>query len=534
MYRIVCLLLIALLLEIGPVNAQQPITLITDKGPVAGLQTPTVTTFFGIPYASPPSGDLRWRAPQPTKDWITPLQTTTFGNECVQVASGLFNASGKTKGQVTGDEDCLYLNVYTPNSAVAKSQLPVMVWIHGGGFTFGAGSLYDGSVLAQKYGVVVVTLNYRLGPLGFLALSTLSAEADGSSGNYGLLDQQAALVWVQKNISAFGGDPKNVTLFGESAGGLSICAHLASPQSAGLFQKAIIQSGFCTSPNNNVSLAEASRRNRTYGIRVGCPDANSTCLRKMDISTLMSTQVPGLRGLGNLVWSPVYGAGSLPLSLKTAFARGAFNRVPILQGTNHDEGRLFISVASPDGDALPLFKYWAGTGLLVGAAKNPRVLAQYPARTYSTPTLAFATVFTDAMFSCPALEVDSALSKYVPVFAFEFNDPKAVTSLKTPAGLPSLGAFHSSSLVYVFQTPLVGIADPAKFNPKQRALSDALGLSWANFVKNGNPNLTDGSQWRKFDPKRKNVQTFTPTGIAEKTIFADDHKCGFWSKLGLN
>lgn len=528
--RIASPLLIAAILSVAPAYAQQPITISTNQGPVTGLQTAALRTFFGIPYAAPPIGSLRWNAPQPVTPWTVPRDATAFGSQCTEVVSGFFDVPNETKGEVKGTEDCLFLNVYAPGE-VAPARLPVMVWIHGGSFTAGAGSLYDGSVLARKHGVVVVTLNYRLGPLGFLALPGLST--DGGVGNYGLLDQQAALRWVRDNIAAFGGDPENVTVFGESAGGMSVCAQLASPRAAGLFDKAIIQSGLCTSPGNNVSQADASRRNLAYATRLGCRKADLACLRRITPQKVSSTTVPGLRPLGNLVWSPVYGTPLLPLSLEAAFRDGKFHRVPVLQGTNHDEGRLFISLASPGGKPLQPYQYWAGTSLLVGVAKNKQVLAQYPYKAYGTPARAFSTVFTDAMFSCPTLNVGTALSKYVPVYAFEFNDPRAVTSIKTPPGLPSLGSFHASSLVYVFQTPLVGVADPARFDPAQRTLSDAFSLAWATFARTGDPNVPEGPRWRTFDAARQNIQTFTPTGIAESTRFAEEHKCEFWSQLGL-
>lgn len=527
-------LLIAALLS-APAYAQQAAPVLTDQGPVTGRASGALRTFLGLPYAAPPVGNLRWKAPQPGPTWTTPRDAAAFGNICTQVVLGLFEVPGETQGDVKGNEDCLYLNVYAPARATPAAPLPVMVWIHGGGFTSGAGSDYDPSVLAQKHGVVVVTLNYRLGALGFLAHPGLDAEAvDGTSGNYGLLDQQAALRWVGRNIRAFGGNPGNVTVFGESAGGMSVCAHLASPTAAGLFQKAIIQSGLCASPNNNVTAARASQRNVAYAARLGCRTGGAACLRGLDAQKIAATTVPGLRGLGNLVWSPVYGTSLLPRTLGEAFQTGAFNRVPVMVGSNHDEGRLFISLASPSGRPLALWQYWGGTGLLVGAAKNGRVLAEYPGRSFATPALAFATVFTDAVFSCPALQVSRDLSRYVRTYAYEFNDPQAVTLLGSPTDLPGLGSFHSSGLVYAFQTPLPGLADPAQFSAQQRRLSDDFSASWALFAKTADPNLTERAPWAPFDAARGNVWTFRPSGSSESTTFAQEHHCAFWSGLGLN
>lgn len=423
MTRTVFSLLLALFLSNATVHAQGHPTVQTDNGLVVGRQAEGVRTFLGIPYAAPPVGDLRWKAPQRRVDWTTPREVSAFGNVCVQPVTGMLEGEEEAQGKIVGNEDCLYLNVYAPGSAAPASRLPTMVWVHGGAFLFGAGSDYDASVLAQKQGVVVVTVNYRLGSLGFLALPTLKAEADGESGNYGLMDQQAALRWVRNNIVAFGGDPGNVTIFGESAGGFSVCAQLASPAAAGLFHKAIIQSGPCTSPNNSGAATDSAKRNLDYTAKVGCKNGTLECLRKTDPKKLAGQKVPGRRPLANMAWAPVYGTPLLPLPLQTAFERGSFNRVPVMIGTNHDEGRFFISMATPNGKPLPLYKYWAASGLLVGARKNRAVLAQYPYRASGTPALALTTVLTDFMFSCPAFSVSSDLSRYVPVYAFEFKRP---------------------------------------------------------------------------------------------------------------
>jgi para-nitrobenzyl esterase len=521
---------------LGAAQAQQadaPVTVQTDHGAVVGRLT-NVQTFRGIPYAAPPVAEKRWTAPQPAPAWTAPRDTSNFGNVCPQVVLALFPVPGKQAGDAQGDEDCLYLNVYAPKSATSASKLPVMVWIHGGAFTVGSGGEYDGSVLAEKYGVVVVTFNYRLGALGFLALDSLNAQsAGGQSGNYGLQDQQAAIRWVQANIAAFGGNPADLTLAGESAGGMSVCANLASPLAAGLFQKAIIQSGLCASPGNSVTQQGAATRNRKYISNLGCKPEDLACLRNVDVSALLKTKVPGLRTASNLVWSPVYGTDILPLTLLDAYTGGKFNRVPVLAGTNHDEGRLFVQVAAPGGKPVTPVLYWGGAGLLVGVPKLGRALAQYPYRRYNTPALAFATLFTDGVFSCPAQAVNTALAKYVPVYSFEFNDPQAVTNIKGPSDLPGLGAFHGSSLVYAFQTPVGGAADPAQFSAVQNTLSDNFSAAWANFIKTGNPNPAGQSAWRAFDAQRNNVQVFAPGSVQESVTYSAEHKCAFWSGLAL-
>ncbi len=531
----------AVLLTLGPLAArcQQKVSVTTDKGTIIGRQSSaggqsSGVSFLGIPYAAPPVGKLRWSAPQPAMNWAASRDAGQFGNVCPQVVLALFAVPGLKPGDVQGSEDCLYLNVYTPANARVGSRLPVMVWIHGGAFTAGSGSAYDGSVLAAKYGLVVVTLNYRLGALGFLALAGLDSEARGQkSGNYGLLDQQAALRWVKTNIGAFGGDAQNVTIAGESAGGMSVCAQLASPRAAGLFARAIIQSGLCESPGNSVTVREAESRNVAYAKKLGCSANDLACLRRVDPAKLMSTKVPGRRPVSNLVWSPVYESGALPLQLKAAFSQGKFNRVPVLAGTNHDEGRLFVSVISPNGKPVTAVQYWGGTGLLVGAANTRKVLLQYPFRKIGTPALAFATMFTDGVFSCPAERMDRELSRYVPVYAFEFNDPQAVTSLKAPTDLPGLGSFHASSLVYVFQTAIPGIAAPAMFSSAQRKLSDEFSGAWAGFVTRGDPQAPGAPGWTQFAPSRGGVQEFSLTGVSDNPGYAEEHKCTLWSALNL-
>ncbi|AWN24107.1 carboxylesterase [Deinococcus irradiatisoli] len=512
-------------------SAQTPVTVQTDHGPVVGQQADS-RSFLGIPYAAPPVGGLRWKAPQPAAPWTAPRDATRFGPVCPQTVIALFALPGETPGTLKGQEDCLTLNVYTPAEATPQSRLPVMAWIHGGSFVAGSSAGYSGAELARKYGVVVVTMNYRLGALGWLSLPALGAEAGGSSGNYGLQDQQAALRWVQTNIAAFGGDPAKVTVVGESAGGMSVCAHLASPQSAGLFRGAIIQSGLCTSPGNAVTLDQAQNRNTRYVSNLGCRATDLTCLRAVDPQKLLSTRVPGLRAASALVWSPLYESASLPLQLREAFSSGQFNQVPVLNGTTHDEGRLFVQVASPDGKPVSPVLYWGGAGLTVGLSNTSRTLARYPYKRYGTPALAFATLFTDAVFSCPALRVDRALSAHVPVYAFEFNDPQAATLIKSPSDLPGLGSHHSSSLVYAFQAPIAGLSDPALFTAAQRTLSDAFSGAWMAFVKTGNPNVT-GTTWAPFSPDRGNVQAFTPTGVQPTLNFAADHQCDYWLSLDL-
>ena len=248
----------------GPDNAVQ-----TDKGVVIGKTIGNVNYYLGIPYAAAPVGNLRWQAPQAAIAWNQPRLSTTFGPACPQLASPF--------GTASNSEDCLRLNVFAP---VARGSYPVMVWIHGGGLTSGESSDYDPSALVNS-GVIVVTLNYRLGALGFLTHPALAG-----AGNYGLMDQQAALKWVQTNIASFGGNPGNVTLFGQSAGGMSTLAQISSPLSAGLFHKAIVQSGAYNLQPLTISTAQAL--GQTFASATGCASQTAACLQALPVSTILA------------------------------------------------------------------------------------------------------------------------------------------------------------------------------------------------------------------------------------------------------
>src|SRR2546421_7421473 len=289
----------------------------TESGAVRGSETGGVQGFLGIPYAAPPTGDLRWRPPQPAPRWQGIRDTVSYGNRCPAAAS--------TNGPRSENEDCLFLNVQRPTDVHSGQKLPVYFWIHGGGLQNGSSNQHDGSLIVQRTGVVVVTINYRLGVFGFLAHPGLTAEA-GQAGNYGLLDQQAALRWVHRNIAAFGGDPDQVTIGGESAGGWSICAHLSAPGSAGMFAAAMIQSGSCVSQ----TLAQAEANGTAAGQALGCTDA--ACLRAVPAARLVDTTINARF---------VSGVPALPENPDTAVRAGRFARVPLVIGANLDEGRTF-------------------------------------------------------------------------------------------------------------------------------------------------------------------------------------------------
>ncbi|MCP2014186.1 para-nitrobenzyl esterase [Deinococcus sp. HSC-46F16] len=489
-----------------PVRAQ------VRTGTLVGREASGVRLWQGIPYAAPPVGDRRWRAPQPPAIWVGERDASRPGNVCLQ-------RSALGDGPTRGSEDCLYLNVHAPSGA---SRAPVMVWIHGGSFRSGAGSDYDARVLAREQGAVVVTINYRLGPLGFLAAPGL-VDSRGA-GNYGLLDQQAALRWVRENIAAFGGDPANVTVFGESAGGMSICDQLASPGAAGLFDKAMIQSGPCTPEIVLSPLADALKTGAAFARTVGCPDAGAACLRAVPAERLLTAETPGLTFVA---FPPVYGDGVLPRSPQEVFASGEFIRVPTLIGTNLDEGTLFVAPFGRGGQDLPVWQYWLLVGQLEGWDAL-RVLFNYPTRDYPTVGLTAAALVTDGVFACPSSDIARDLARLTPVYAYEFRDRDAPSFLKPSAAIPDYGAYHAGELVSVFGTPLTGLASPAQFTPAQADLARTLRAYWGNFARTGNPNGTGLPLWQPFVSPGGTVQTFQPGRIAGTTAFEQEHRCDLW------
>jgi para-nitrobenzyl esterase len=504
----------------------------TDKGLVQGVETPILTKYLGIPYAAPPVGDLRWRPPAPHARWTQTLDATNFGNHCPQPASPY--------GTASTTEDCLYLNVFTPNKNsghLKRSKrkgkdrkrpphkgAPVMVWIHGGALAVGESDEYDPTKLVRK-GVVVVTINYRLGFLGFLAHPALTAEAAyHGSGDYGLMDQQAALGWVQRNISRFGGNRDNVTIFGESAGGLSVHAHLASPLSEGLFDRGIAQSGAYAL--DLPSLADAEGRGTNFAASNGCTDQTVGCLRQIPISTLLATQPTTT---GSVL--PNVDGRVLPQSIKSALSSGQFNRVPVIEGTTHDEFSLFAAtniefvfgVLPPELYGVVVNTFLQTVGLTANA---DAVMAEYPVATYGNSVgRALTALGTDALFACPGRRAAQLLSKYVPTYAYEFNDPNAPQLFVPPASFP-YGAYHGSEVQYLFDVPNQTGA-PA-LNADQQKLADTMRLYWTQFARAGQPTAAGTPYWNRFLIANDIYQSLAPPTPHRTTGFADDHKCAFW------
>jgi para-nitrobenzyl esterase len=481
----------------------------TLNGPVQGAEVSGVRRFLGIPYAAAPSGAKRWQPPEPHAPWRTPLDATHFGKHCPQ-PEGPASAANAS-------EDCLFLNVYTA-SGEGHGLDPVMVWIHGGSLVTGAGSDFDPTALVQQGDVVVVTINYRLGALGFLAHPALDAE-DHKFGNYGLMDQQIALEWVRHNIVFFGGNPRNVTIFGESAGGQSVTSHLTSPDSHGLFDRAIVESGAyaLTLP----TLAASEAQGTGFASAVGCVSQTSACLRGTSVAALVSKEAS--------VYITTQDGRVLPASPMQAFNSGQFNMVPVLQGSNHDEYRLFVATQFDlQGHPLTPATYPVAVAAFptIGAAKAPQVLAEYPLSNFASADLAYATAIGDTLFSCSARRSNIMLSEWVPTFAYEFNDENAPSFLP-PATFP-YGATHAFELSYLFKLTFL----PApNFTTDQQLLADTMKEYWTRFARNARPNVPAAPHWPMYRAAKDDILSLVPTQPALESNFERVHHCDFWRAL---
>ncbi len=495
----------------------------TDIGAVQGRLGTDTRVFQGIPYAAPPVGDLRWASPQPAASWPGIRDATRPGNRCAQ-AEGVIDRASTT-------EDCLYLNVATPRHSSGR-ELPVMVWIHGNGFINGAGSLYDAQQLASSGNVIVVSPNYRLGIFGFLAHPALDhGRARNLSGNFGLEDQQAALQWVKRNAAAFGGDPGNVTIFGESAGGTSVCAQVAAPGSAGLFQKAIVQSGQCTgrkwSPGPPTWFPLPRSEREQHGVEVaaevGCSDpvTAAECLRAKPTEDLAKWSDDGV-GSG-----PTFGGGMLPLSPESAFATGQFNHVPIIEGITRDEHRLFTAaIEKATAQQTTPDSYREQLDALFPAPDVERIMDRYPVSRFHSAGEALSDVVTDWAWGCAIRDQNRVLAANTPLYAYEFADESAPWFTELPKPDFPTGAFHGADLQYLFADEQL----PGPITPAQRQLSETMIGYWTRFASTGNPNGGGQPQWLPFR-SGDHVQSLAPAHIGPADL-AQEHQCTFWQSLG--
>ncbi|MGY1849209.1 MULTISPECIES: carboxylesterase/lipase family protein [unclassified Blastococcus] len=511
----------------GPAGAAPdpaPLVVPTTEGAVEGTSTGNYRLFQGIPFAAPPVGELRFRPPAPAQPWQGVRDATAPGSPCPQEPSA-------TNPWSSVDEDCLYLNVTTPSGLdTQRRNLPVMVWIHGGSWRTGTGAAYDAAKLAVEGDVVVVTINYRLGPLGFMAQEDLSREnGDVASGSAGLLDQQAALRWVERNIRAFGGNPGRVTIFGESAGGSAVCAQLTSPTARGLFDRAIAQSYSCTTPYDTLETAEAT--GASVAEAVGCASAAdvAACLRATPVQELLTAWPGG---------SFVVGGSALPVQPAEAIAAGDHARVPVMHGNLSDENTLFtplnpaVAALANDADGFTEADYRVVLGSVFGEGAGA-VLAQYPASAYPSPLRALAAVNSDAgsaLSTCEHVDAYDTLARPpvpAPVFAYQFRDETADPLLDFPYPAYPEDAQHATELPYLF---------PGLFgdglDAEQEQLSTAMVRYWTNFAAHGNPNGPGVPTWTRYRAPAdvQGLDIASDGGIGPVDVAAEAN-CAFWSTL---
>ncbi|MFT5577843.1 MAG: para-nitrobenzyl esterase [Paraglaciecola psychrophila] len=470
------------------------LNIVTRSGEIRGAwadQSQQIRTFKGIPYAAAPIGELRWRAPQPAPVWSGLRLATSPGTACWQ--ANHVDGWVWSRGVFERSEDCLYLNVW---SGAENTQAPVMVWFHGGSHTSGMGheQIFDGSSLAKK-GVVLVTINYRLGPLGFLAHPALQRESEHSSaGNYGLMDKIAALQWVQDNITAFGGDPDNVTIFGQSAGSQSVCSLMVSPLAVNLFHRAIGQSAACVSPIPSADANGIIRGTLLVDALPGAAGSMRSASPQQLLDAAAATQWDSQSRI-------VIDGWVLPDRQDRLFAEGKQAKVPLLLGSLADEGNGLFPVNS----ALTEAELSASLNALMGPELAPKLLAQYAQQLAQSPGVAQHAIATDqfmafGMRRWASYQRDAGLPTYLyfidhvpPVFRLYMPEQPDLELLGGPR---SGGAYHSGDLAYVFgTTDRVGM----DWREEDHRLSDLIVNYWTNFAKTGNPNSDNLPLWRAFD-----------------------------------
>ncbi len=482
---LIALLVMASPTEIFAATIQHKIIQL-DSGPIKGKTDAAVDMFIGIPYAEPPVGALRWKPPQSVIAWTEVRNSTKFGPACPQP---------NQQGSATYSEDCLYLNVWAPTEKPIP-KLPVMVWIHGGAFNFGAGSLpeYDGKNLAQK-GVVVVTINYRLGPLGFLVHPLLSQEsALATSGNYGLLDQIAALQWVQRNIAAFGGNPDQVTIFGQSAGSRSVSLQMISPLSKGLFHRAIAESGGpiigseYLSPAFNGDMVNVSKMGLALAAKLGSDkeaDVLASMRGKSAQEVLIAADCKTSLFDEGLFFAPVFDGYVLPANPAEAYAKGQQHDLPIITGSTSNEGTLYLM--NEKNLSIEKYNSFLKSRFADHAAS---AAAMFPARTETEVATAIDKILTVAANAEPARFVAQSMeTKKSKANLFQFTRrPDTVLARKT-------GVHHGAELAYVFGN----MTKADGYNELDRQISDKMMNYWVNFARTGNPNGPNLPVWPSYD-----------------------------------
>jgi para-nitrobenzyl esterase len=490
-----------------------PGLVITTSGAMQGTQTASGWAWLGVPYAKPPTRELRWKPPEPVECPAGIALASMFGPKCPQLDSNK---------NVIGDEDCLTLNVWAPSTATSSSRKPVMVFIHGGGDSVGSAAeqlasgeyTYAGESLSKR-DVVVVTIQYRIGMLGFLAHPLLSEESERSvSGNYGLLDMIAALKWVQANITSFGGDPSQVTIFGESAGARSTCALVSSPLAAGLFHRAIIESGYCGQPamSNRITSGETAVE------KAGCSTAQNplACLRELSAEQIVLAFPEEIAIAGGAPdrYGPGVDGYVLPENPPDRIAAGRHNHVPVIIGSNHDE----TSLAVPNITTCDEYEKAIKAAFLT---LSTQILDHFPCATFTTPREGLVRVTTEARFICLARRDARSFmaGQTEPVFRYSFNRGLE----RGPA--KGQGAFHGLELLYVFGS---GMGSIVATNADRTLSTDVQGY-WSRFARTGDPNGDGAANWPQTEANASPLLSLDTTVSAVNDPFQGD--CDFFDSL---
>lgn len=497
------------------------LTLRIADGTIHGVLGQGVREFKGIPFAAPPVGNLRFAPPAPAQPWTGVLDATRLRAACPQARR--FNLT-----EESNVEDCLHLNVAVPTAA-RQGPRPVLLWFYGGAFVGGSTQLYPIDSLAREGDMVVVSANYRLGPLGWMAHPAFGVQANGG---YALEDQRAAMRWVQQNIAHFGGDPGNVTIGGVSAGAASVCMHLISPESTrGLFHKAIVQSSGCTFELRD--LEAGKQAGLTVAKLVGCDDPATAlaCLRGKPVKELVDAGTVAA-GSDYLVFAPIVGNGTVQRQGADAFRTGQFVQVPILNGGATYEMRLYVGYEVEAGGRITAENYPDRLRALYGEHADA-VLAAYPAAKYSSPATALGTAMSDYMpggglNACLFLRTASLASKFVPVYQYEFADDAAPPVMPDP-GI-ELGAVHTSEMPYQFPgfdntSRLTG----APLAAPQQELSRQMVAYWSRFVHTGRPDAPGQPVWRSYAESRQALRL--RPGAVGMFDAAATHQCALWQRL---
>ncbi len=499
----------------------------TRSGPVCGITANGQTSYLGIPYAAPPVGKLRWKPPQPVHPWTSTYQATQRGAAC---SSPGFPAGSPP--QAGTSEDCLNLEVEKPAGARAGQKLPVMFEIHGGGF-LGEALDDDGANFGGAGPVIYVYVRYRLGILGFLADKALGPH----SGDYGLQDQQAGLRWVKRNIARFGGNPGNVTIFGESAGGASVCDQVASPTAKGLFQRGISISGFYNFNVNTIwwpadcksklqTEAQAEKVGAAFAAKVGCGKAANVaaCLRALPASTLVEKAGQFEDPTAGGTIGPIVNGTTLPMSAAKAFKLGRVNKVKLMIGVGRDEfnGGIYTNspahtvVADTTGQYRHLVRQQFGS-------RAGKVMRLYPPKRFPAPApfIAYRTIMADAFSVCPSLVSYAQLSRYIPLYAYEDDDADS------PGETQPLGANHSAINRLVHDPP-------ASLDANQAALQNQVLAEWTGFARSGDPTVRYTPPWTRYTAPGRPVMSLMPAGDSTLTptrTIMTQHNCGFWDAV---